>query len=122
MSAINDSTLSLLERGLTVSLTRQNLLASNVANLDTPGFVPADVDFEGAMQAASRAGANRTARIAARHTSASPDRAPGVDGNAVDLDVQMGRIAQNNLLYGATTRAVSKKLALLRYVISEGGL
>jgi len=47
---IFDSTLGLLERALDARLLRHNLLAGNLANADTPGFVPRDIDFAAAVR------------------------------------------------------------------------
>jgi flagellar basal-body rod protein FlgB len=47
---IFDSTLGLLEHALDARLLRHNVLAGNLANADTPGFVPRDVDFAAAMR------------------------------------------------------------------------
>ena len=47
---IFDSTLGVLERALDARLLRHNVLAGNLANADTPGFVPRDVDFGAAMR------------------------------------------------------------------------
>ena len=46
-----DTTLARLERALDVRLVRQNVLSTNVANVDTPGFRPKDVDFTASMVA-----------------------------------------------------------------------
>jgi len=133
-----DATLSTLERALDVRLARQSVLAGNVANADTPGFVPRELDFEQAMSAASAPLASPEAAQAPRHgdvplassrgVSTAPERfvvddpaaAPGLDGNAVDLDRTMGAIAENAIQYGAAAKAAAKKLAILRYVASDG--
>ena len=47
---IFDRTLGTLERALDARLLRHNVLAGNLANADTPGFVPRDVDFAAAMR------------------------------------------------------------------------
>jgi flagellar basal-body rod protein FlgB len=47
---IFDSTLGKLERALDARLLRHNVLAGNLANADTPGFVPRDIDFAAAMR------------------------------------------------------------------------
>ena len=47
---IFDSTLGTLERALDVRLLRHNVLAGNLANANTPGFLPRDVDFAAAMR------------------------------------------------------------------------
>jgi flagellar basal body rod protein FlgB len=46
--------------------------------------------------------------------------APSLDGNKVDLDRTMVALAENGLQYGASARAAGKKLAILRYVSSDG--
>lgn len=50
-----DTTLDTLERALDVRLLRHNALAGNLANANTPGFVPRDVDFGAAMRDAGSA-------------------------------------------------------------------
>ena len=133
-----DATLSSLERALDVRLTRQAVLAGNVANADTPGFVARELDFAAAMDAATSplGGPSIATPVrpgdlpvgAAGGAPASPERfvvddpaaAPGLDGNAVDLDRTMGAIAENAIQYGAAAKAAAKKLAILRYVASDG--
>ena len=132
---IFDSTTHFLERGLGVSLHRQVVLNTNVANVDTPGFTPRDVDFRTALANASEAlseanapratnpahfGHGATDGIDSVPTYERPDTSAGLDGNRVDLDIQMGRLGQNAILYQATTKAVNRKLAMLRYAVTEG--
>jgi flagellar basal-body rod protein FlgB len=130
---IFDATLTTLERALDVRLARQAVLAGNVANADTPGFTPRELDFQAAMAAVAppetAADAPRDGDLPlAAGGPAAPDRfvgedagaAPGLDGNSVDLDRTMGAIAENAIQYGAAAKAAAKKLAILRYVASDG--
>ena len=137
---IFDATLSTLERALDVRLARQAVLAGNVANADTPGFQPKDLDFSAAMAAAAPGRAALPSVAAARRegdvpltvagslTPADPAEfvaevpgAPaGLDGNAVDLDRTLAAVAENALQYGASAKAAGKKLAILRYVANDG--
>lgn len=153
---IFDKTLGNLERALDARLLKQNVLAGNIANANTPGFTPKDIDFEAAMASAPRESVAAGARPASAEAGAvgelgvssfaplpldaprpalrslgpgdasgSPlvqaaGAAPGLDGNAVDLDRTMVALAQNALQYSAAARAAGKKLALLRYVASDG--
>jgi flagellar basal-body rod protein FlgB len=131
MSGILDPVSVALSRSLTWHLKRHNVLASNVANADTPGYTPTDLSFEDRL-------ANLSPRGSLRMTSekhfgavegaggsselvADPAGPPGLDGNTVSLERELGRIAENNLRYDATARALRKKFAMLRYAISEGG-
>lgn len=109
-----DTTLTTLKQALDVRLARQGVLAANVANADTPGYKPLDLDFEAAMADATQA------IDVDRHLFEVEGTAPGFDGNGVDLDQAMVGLGENAMQYGATTRAVSKKLAILRYVASDG--
>ncbi len=115
MSGIFDATMTMIGHGLNLSLTRQNALNANVANIDTPGYTPKDVNFADALKQAMETGSAQPDTLIDR-----PDKAPGPDGNAVDLDMQMARLSQNATLYQASGKAMSRKLAMLRYVISEG--
>jgi flagellar basal-body rod protein FlgB len=72
---IFDRTLGLLERALDARLLRHNVLAGNLANANTPGYTPRDVDFDAAMR--ERLPAPDGA------PSAAPDTSPSRD--AVDL-------------------------------------
>jgi flagellar basal-body rod protein FlgB len=122
-----DSTLATLERALDVRLARQNVLAGNIANADTPGYQPQDVDVEAAMAQPTSPSPQPTAGEGMRlDTSArlplvpAQGAAAGIDGNAVDLDRTMVALAQNALQYTAVAKAAGKKLAILRYVASDG--
>jgi flagellar basal-body rod protein FlgB len=132
---IFDSTLKTLERSLDVRLTRHNVLAGNLANVDTPGYKPKDVDFAAAMSSAGAgAGSAAIAITSAGHMASDgamggagdvpvleiAGEAPGLDGNGVDLDRTMATLAENGMQYGASARAASKKLAILRYAAGDG--
>jgi flagellar basal-body rod protein FlgB len=137
---IFDSTLGTLERSLDVRLVEQNVLAGNVANADTPGYKPKELDFSAAMKAASaEASPDMMAATSSGHmgpngatvTNASDiatsmvlegrGTSPTFDGNAVDLDRTMAGMAENGLQYGASAKAAGKKLAILRYAVDGGG-
>ncbi|MGC3998664.1 MAG: flagellar basal body rod protein FlgB [Anaeromyxobacter sp.] len=132
-----DATLSTLQRSLDVRLSRQSVLAGNLANANTPDYVPRELDFSAAMAAAldpavpdpaavARPGDLPLGAAAAAPGSpeafitAAPGAAPGLDGNAVDLDQVASAIAENGLQYGAAAKAAAKKLAILKYAASDG--
>jgi flagellar basal-body rod protein FlgB len=134
-----DNTLARLERALDVRLVRENVLATNVANVDTPNFKPKDVDFTASMAVIEGAASNNqgvSLPVAPTVGATSPDShgiaakdlaivdvpagGGSFDGNTVDLDRTMVAMAENALQYGASARAAGKKLAILRYVVSDG--
>ncbi len=134
-----DNTLARLERSLDVRLVRENVLAANVANVDTPGFRAKDVDFVAALNTIDGAAKNdggvslpEAPTLAATDSDAKglaakdlpildlPGGGATFDGNTVDLDRTMVAMAENAIQYGASARAAGKKLAILRYVASDG--
>jgi flagellar basal-body rod protein FlgB len=133
---IFDKTLGTLERALDARLLRHNVLAGNLANSDTPGFVPRDVDFAAAMRehgAGPLGGSSATAGdiplaaagadapgSAGSAVVATQGTGAGIDGNAVDVDRALTALAENAIQYGAAARAAQKKLAILRYAASDG--
>lgn len=132
-----DTTLERLQSSLDVRLARQNVLGGNLANVDTPGYQPRELDFDAAMRA-RLSSSNRVISMPIAEgqidvastpglASNEPDSfvkvaegAGGLDGNGVDLDRTMVELSRNALLYGASTRAAGKKLAILRYVAGDG--
>jgi flagellar basal-body rod protein FlgB len=118
-----DATLTRLETALDVRLESQNVLNGNLANVDTPGFRPKELDFGKALAAAERAKEDPGAAPAGgmeQFVKTAEKLEGGLDGNGVDLDKTMVELARNSLLYGAAAKAAGKKLAILRYVATDG--
>jgi flagellar basal-body rod protein FlgB len=134
-SWINDSTMQNLERALGLRLKRQELIASNIANVDTPGYQPVDLAFEGALSHAMKdgdttgAGMNQTdgshVTGEARRDSESsevverPDVHNSIDGNGVDLDRELTRFADNKVRFEATAESTRRRFLILNYVIQH---
>ncbi len=132
------STHQLLELSLRGRAARHEVLSANIANVDTPGYRPRDLDFSAAMRAAAESSAPVTGEIPQRsNASASsgldlqsaiyepeyPDSRHGedrLDGNAVSLDRQMALLTENSLAYETSLTLLSRAMAALRYAIGEG--
>ncbi|MBL8951237.1 MAG: flagellar biosynthesis protein FlgB [Myxococcaceae bacterium] len=106
-----DSTFSTLERALDARLQRQNVLSGNLANVNTPGFKPKDVDVTGLVDGV---------QTEASAVVDVPGATENIDGNQVDVDKTLVTLAENALQYGAAAKAAGKKLSILRYVASDG--
>ncbi|MGF1510204.1 MAG: flagellar basal body rod protein FlgB [Myxococcota bacterium] len=110
-----------LERALDLSAHRGALLSANLANVDTPGYTPSDLDFEAHLRDELR----HRGHIGPSHTQPSGrlrfDTEPSLDGNRVDLDTEMTLAAANRTFYQLTTEVLNRNLGLLRYAIDEGG-
>ncbi len=112
---------------------RQEVLAQNIANADTPEFKPRDLvdfDFRKEMRKASQMD---VAATSAQHLSGTipkgadfKDGARGAyetapDGNQVVLEEQMMKLGQNAVDYQTITNLYRKQLAMLRTAIGRGG-
>lgn len=111
-----DTTQIGLERALSGSALRQEAIASNIANVNTPGYQREDVDFQSALAAAWGDG---KASVAAVQPAIAVDRSAQVrqDGNSVDIDVEAAAQAENGLQYEAISQVLKTRLSILRSAI-----
>ena len=110
--AITDAVSHALHSALDGISLRQNVIADNIANVDTPGFRASAVDFESSLRSAVSSGS-----IAAGETTASrmaTDTPVGANGNNVDLRKETVAAMQTVFQYQTVTRAVTDRLALVR--------
>lgn len=115
---------------LNYHLDRHNLLASNIANVDTPGFVSKDIKLDNEKD-------DDFGKLISNHNLDikdssfdgegednqifdDPSTKPGNDKNAVDLDREMAKVAANSLKYEAIATIVTKHLGMLRYGANDG--
>ena len=121
------SNLNSMERAIDYHVKRHALLATNVANAETPGFRPQDMSFDAAL---SKAKLLRTSHP--RHMESvggsryqmslfeDPVDNPGNDGNAVSMEREMGKIVANSHRYRATVEMISRRMSLLKYAATDG--
>ncbi|MEI6591723.1 MAG: flagellar basal body rod protein FlgB [Holophagaceae bacterium] len=122
-----------MDRALTLASKRQTLIASNLANLDTPGYRTQDFSFEGAMKAAV-SGQNSPPTLRSTHPlhlqgsasstlPASTDtllpRAERNDGNDVSLDRENMLLARTQSSYQAASTFMQVELRKLYTTIRE---
>lgn len=120
-------------QALVLRAERQRLVAANIANADTPGYVARDFDFASALrQATSDAGAVGAAgapagaaqspgRFQPRLQYAQPAQA-SLDGNSVDMDRERAAFVDNALKYEATLRFLNSSVrTMLEAMKSHNG-
>ncbi|MFN3789739.1 flagellar basal body rod protein FlgB [Massilia sp.] len=123
-----DQYLSFNETALSLRAQRQELLASNIANADTPNYKARDIDFSNALQnaLASRGAGGPLATTAQKHmprgaatgdvlANGTPVLYRGevqgsVDGNTVDMDVERNQFADNALRYEAGITMINSQI------------
>jgi flagellar basal-body rod protein FlgB len=135
-----DDYLRFNELALSLRSQRQELLASNIANADTPNFKARDVDFSSALQGAlARASqpqgllsTTAPAHIAngAADGKTLADGTPvlyrtvtqgAVDGNTVDMDTERTQFADNALRYEAGVTMINQQIRNMLNAVQGGG-
>jgi flagellar basal-body rod protein FlgB len=111
-----DSTGSVLYTALNGLAARQRVIANNVANVETPGFIAGRVSFEDSLRAAIADGDTGDTSISTR-SSADP---VNVNGNNVSLDNEVVSLTQTDLAYQLMVQALNQKFGLLRTAIGNG--
>lgn len=123
---IMDNSTQLLEASLSLRLARQNLIASNLANAETPGYRGLDMNFEKVLK-----------DISDLQETSSYDPASGLEGqgiqieiiasdtlsmgnenNTVSVEKELGKMTKNALMFKAQVIFLGKKMALIRAAIS----
>jgi flagellar basal-body rod protein FlgB len=122
-----DRLFGLHQAALSVRGRRAQVLASNIANADTPGYQARDIDFKAALGAAlgvSPAPAHVLVRTSARHlpgnaiggSAASPALVyrtvsqPSIDNNTVDINIERAQFADNSMRYEASLTFINAKV------------
>jgi flagellar basal-body rod protein FlgB len=122
------SSLDFQSKALVLRAQRQSVIASNIANADTPGYVGRDINFKEAMSAATggesqtislastsdgttdprhialQASTSSLGSLALRYTTQTQ---PAMDGNSVDMDRERANFVDNSVRYEATLRFIN---------------
>ena len=120
-----DNALRFHAEALNLRAFRQELLAANIANADTPGYQARDIDFRKSLEEAmsGRTPTVQLAQTARGHVQPAGAAAAGaapplyrtvvqasLDGNTVDMDVERAQFAENAIRYEANLTFISSQL------------
>ncbi|WP_114241653.1 flagellar basal body rod protein FlgB [Dyella sp. C9] len=131
MSSINDNLFGLHTQALDTWQRRSEVLASNLANADTPGYLARDVDFKQALSQASGQSDKLPMTItqqgqidpqaqAAEQLAYRVPSQPTMDGNTVDTQVEQANFAANGVHYQASLSFITAQIHMLRTAITGG--
>ena len=133
VNAIFGTTIELLGKTLDLRAKRQGLIAANLANVETPGYTPSDISFESELKSALKKGGSTTSpnprhiplkgggtaalQLVAGQLVELPGKGTGPDGNGVELESEMGRMAENQIMYNASVQLLTKKFEMMKQAI-----
>jgi flagellar basal-body rod protein FlgB len=120
-----------LRGALDYHVSRHNVLSSNIANTETPGFKPLEL-----LREREHKGLENTlpmevtseGHVGARQADGDPEYqtredkavAPSANGNSVSLEHEMAKLAANDIRFEGAVRIVSQQLGMLRYAANDG--
>ncbi len=136
MSIQISRTTVLLEDALNYRSMRQDMIASNIANVDTPNYKPRDISFEQTLVAKKdnllKSDKNQLQMAVTNSSHMKPKSEASSytptlfyrdghmarnDGNSVDIDVETTEMSKNSIMYNALIGAMKKDGAIFRSVI-----
>lgn len=113
-----DTQIALLSRVLDVATLRHRVIAHNVANVNTPGYTRQQVDFASAFAQALTQGNINSALAVSPRVIEGGGGPPRHDGNNVDIDVEIGQLHQNSLLFQVYNQILASRLGQMRSAIT----
>lgn len=137
MQGIFSSTIDVLGKSIDLRAKNQNLISSNIANAETPNFTPKALNFESELQGALKGNEKRGQMTtnsrhiplkgaASRIQSVSgkvvetPSKSPGKDGNSVEIENEMSRMVENQIMFNASVQMISKKFEGIKAALKVG--
>lgn len=117
MNWIETPTMERVEHYLDLVSFRHELISSNLANVDTPGYRTQDVDFEGEMRRAEQLSESAPAPPHVREVKGLIERP---DGNNVSLERETMALARVQLQYKTGVELLRNELHMLQSAINEG--
>ena len=116
-----DTTQIALERALAGSALRQQTLANNIANANTPMFKRSDVNFQASLASAldNGASADQLQQLTFQ-PQVDNQSAIQVDGNNVDMEQEMANLSANTVTYEALVAVDRSRLQMLTTAIGNG--
>ena len=127
-----DATFRFYQDSANLRAQRQQLIASNIANADTPQYKARDIDFSAALQGALTGGSAVTLATSAPNHIAPAASATGgspllyrnavqgsVDGNTVDMDLERSQFADNAIHYEANLTFISTEVRMMLAAIQS---
>jgi flagellar basal-body rod protein FlgB len=111
----------LLEAGMKAERLRQKTIASNIANIETPGYRRLDVKFEELLAKAVKSPGSGAIDEIEAEIYEPLNTAVRSNGNDVDMEAEVGNLVKNSLRYTAYVRLMQNRFTQIERAINIGG-
>ncbi len=109
--------IDLIEKALDIRAFYQRVLATNIANVETPGYKEKEVDFKSELGRLTGGGMEEGVRVSERTEG---EGSASVDENTVTIEGQIVKMTENTLMFNSLVQLINKKFSMIRYAINEG--
>jgi flagellar basal-body rod protein FlgB len=132
INGIFNSSFAIFEKALNVRSKKHQLIASNISNMDTPGYKAFDIAVNDELNKTTFSGEKMNlTKTNPEHLSSNDQLFDNItyqvqkpsefslkkDGNTVDLDKEMSSMAENSLMYNAAAQILSRKFQIIKDAI-----
>ncbi len=131
-SRIFNETFRMISNSLDISARRNNIISGNIANMDTIGYKPRDIDFKKTLKQLMADKKNGEMTVTdKKHFSGEDNTSSSIQSmisrdvdlehlDSVNIDTEMAHLVENNIKYSETTEMLLRKMSILRNAIQEG--
>lgn len=130
------TTIDLLAKNIDLRARSHTLISANLANVETPNYTPKALSFEDELKGAVSGkkatgqalthprhiplkGQSESVRQVQGRVIEVPSPSPGKDGNGVELEAEMSRMVENQIMYNASIQILARKFEGLKSAIRE---
>ncbi len=129
----SDEVPKIMKRNLDFVSARHSLISNNISQLDTPGYKAHDIDFKKQLRDALGTGSSLSLKTThPRHLGPSEMALKGLtpipfevggaeksNGNNVNIDQEMAKLAENQIAYNAVTQMMMKRGSTIKSAVTE---
>lgn len=113
----DEETLSVLSKMMELTTRKQQVIANNIANVNTPGYIRRDLSFEDEMNRIIKTSDWGSLRTFEGLVKMDETNTPRNDGNNVSITQEMNEMSQNGILHELTKKAFQSRVGLIKKAI-----
>lgn len=113
----NEQTTVVLSKMLELSTSRQKVIANNLANANTPGYIRRELSFQAELKNILDDGDMKALHEFKGQVSTDNSRTARNDGNNISVTQEMNEMSQNGILFSLMQRALTSKMGIIKNAI-----
>lgn len=112
---------SLIEKALNIRAYYHKVISGNIANVETPAYKEKDLNFRSELERQITSG-DKGLKGSDIEVMESPvnDGLASIDGNTVNMENQIVKLTENQLMYQTLVQVAAKRFSIMKFLISEG--